>query len=82
MDIVILNRVKTMAKLILEKKSTVREVAKEVGFSKSTVHKDLTEKLQKIDMKLYEEVKELLEYNKNVRHIRGGQSTRLKYQQH
>lgn len=79
MDIEIINRVKTMAHMILENKSTVRDVAAHVGFSKSTVHKDLTEKLRQIDYDLYLEVKDLLEYNKNIRHIRGGESTKNKY---
>ncbi len=79
MDILIANRVKNMAAIILEKKATVRDVAKEVGFSKSTVHKDLTEKLPIIDYDLFLEVKNLLEFNKNIRHIRGGESTKLKY---
>lgn len=73
-------RVRNMALLILKSKGTVREVAKEIGCSKSTVHKDLTERLPFIDYTLYEEVKKLLEYNKKIRHIRGGLSTRLKYQ--
>ena len=72
-------RVIEMANLFIETKSTVREVAKVVGFSKSTVHHDLTTKLIDIDPNLYMEVKNLLEYNKKIRHIRGGESTRLKY---
>ena len=73
------NRVIEMANVFLEGKRTVREVAKIVGYSKSTVHHDLTTKLEDIDPELYLRVKELLEYNKKIRHIRGGQSTRLKY---
>lgn len=73
------NRVIRIAELILKNKATVREVAKQTGFSKSTVHKDLTDRLKTIDYKLYEKVKELLDYNKNVKHIRGGASTKLKY---
>ena len=73
------NRVIEMANVILDGKRTVREVAKIVGFSKSTVHHDLTTKLEDIDYDLYLKVKELLEYNKKIRHIRGGESTRLKY---
>ena len=73
------NRVKKMADLILNKKSTVREVAKIIGLSKSTVHKDLTERLPKIDYDKYLEVKKLLEYNKTIKHIRGGISTKIKY---
>lgn len=73
------NRVIEMANVFLEGKRTVREVAKIVGYSKSTVHHDLTTKLEDIDPFLYLKVKELLEYNKKIRHIRGGESTRLKY---
>ena len=73
------SRVVYEAKLMLEGKRTVSEVAKIVGFSKSTVHNDLTTKLEDIDPLLYKDVKELLEYNKKIRHIRGGESTRLKY---
>ncbi|XMB86737.1 sporulation transcriptional regulator SpoIIID [Mycoplasmatota bacterium WC44] len=74
------NRVLNFADIILKEKSTVRDVAKLVGYSKSTVHKDLTERLKKIDNEKYEMVKNLLEYNKNIRHIRGGMSTKHKYQ--
>ena len=73
------NRVIELANVFLEGKRTVREVAKIVGYSKSTVHHDLTTKLEDIDPDLYLQVKELLEYNKKIRHIRGGESTRLKY---
>ena len=73
------NRVIEMANVFLEGKRTVRELAKIVGYSKSTVHHDLTTKLEDIDPDLYLQVKELLEYNKKIRHIRGGESTRLKY---
>ena len=73
------NRVIEMANVFLEGKRTVREVAKIIGYSKSTVHHDLTTKLEDIDPDLYLQVKELLEYNKKIRHIRGGESTRLKY---
>ena len=79
MDEDIKKRVLYCAKVILDRHSTVREVAKEIGLSKSTIHKDLTEKLVFLDKSLFEEVKELLDYNKKIRHIRGGESTRLKY---
>ncbi len=75
------NRVIKMANLMLEKRRTVREVANIIGYSKSTVHYDLTTKLKYIDYNLYVEVKKLLEYNKKIRHLRGGQATKLKYQQ-
>ena len=74
------SRVLYQARVMLENKLTVREVAKIIGLSKSTIHKDLTEKLKLIDADLYEEISELLEYNKNIRHIRGGQKTKEKYE--
>jgi putative DeoR family transcriptional regulator (stage III sporulation protein D) len=73
-------RVLTSSYIFLNQGSTVREVAKIVGCSKSTVHKDFTERLPKIDYKLYEKVKELLDFNKQIRHIRGGEATRKRYQ--
>lgn len=75
------SRVLEMAYLMLEGRRTVREVAKMIGYSKSTVHHDLTTKLEKIDPDLFVQVKELLDYNKKVRHLRGGEATRQKYQQ-
>ena len=53
--------------------------AKQFGVSKSTVHKDLTERLEKIDPALYQQVRQLLDRNKAERHIRGGMATRRKY---
>ena len=73
------SRVLYEAKLMLEGKRTVREVAKITGYSKSTVHNDVSMRLKNIDFDLYLEIKELLDYNKKIRHIRGGESTRLKY---
>ncbi|MEF9971148.1 MAG: sporulation transcriptional regulator SpoIIID [Oscillospiraceae bacterium] len=68
-----------LAKHIIANKSTVRSTAQHFGISKSTVHKDLTERLQLADRLLFLQVKELLEYNKSQRHIRGGIATRKKY---
>lgn len=68
-----------MARLMLDGKRTVRDVAKLIGYSKSTVHHDLTTRLKYINYELYLDVKKLLEYNKSLRHIRGGEATRLKY---
>ncbi|MDF2699159.1 MAG: sporulation transcriptional regulator SpoIIID [Haloplasmataceae bacterium] len=82
MDEQITERVLTVANSILQKKTTIRNIALLYGVSKSTVHKDLTERLIDIDLSLYERVRELLEYNKSVRHIRGGNSTKLKYLNH
>ena len=68
-----------LAEYIIENRATVRAAARKFGVSKSTVHKDLSERLETIDRSLYEQVKEILEYNKAERHIRGGLATRRKY---
>ena len=68
-----------LARYIVENKATVRAAAKQFCVSKSTVHKDITERLKYIDRRLYEEVKPVLEENKAVRHIRGGLATKNKY---
>ena len=68
-----------LAGYIIENKATVRAAAKKFGISKSTVHKDLSERLAQINKSLYMQVKEVLEHNKAVRHIRGGIATRKKY---
>ncbi|MEJ8552635.1 sporulation transcriptional regulator SpoIIID [Tepidibacter sp. Z1-5] len=73
-------RTVTIAKYIIEKKTTVRETAKKFGVSKSTVHKDITERLESINSALAEEVKNVLDKNKSERHIRGGLATKLKYE--
>ena len=80
MNEAIRRRVLYQARIMLDNKLTVREVAKIIGLSKSTIHKDLTEKLKLIDEELYDEIAILLEYNKNIRHIRGGQKTKEKYE--
>ena len=68
-----------IAYYIIEHKATVRQTAKEFGVSKSTVHKDLKERLLEIDTSMYNEVSRILEYHFLVRHIRGGESTRRKF---
>ncbi len=68
-----------LAVYIIESKATVRSAAKKFGISKSTVHKDLSERLEHINRPLYLQVKEVMEFNKAERHIRGGLATRLKY---
>ena len=68
-----------LGEYIVEHRSTVRACAKEFGISKSTVHKDVSVKLKKVNPGLYQKVKEILEINKSERHIRGGQATKLKY---
>lgn len=65
---------------ILEHKATVRAAAKKFGISKSTVHKDVSQRLKTIDPPLYRDVKRILNVNKAQRHIRGGLATRMKYQ--
>lgn len=64
---------------IVEKKATVRQTAKKFGISKSTVHKDVTERLAVIRPSLEEQTRKVLEVNKQERHIRGGLATREKY---
>ena len=68
-----------LAEYLLANNTTVRAAAKQVGVSKSTVHKDLTERLEKINPTLYQQVRQLLDRNKAERHIRGGMATRRKY---
>ena len=68
-----------LAVYIIENKTTVRAAARRFGISKSTVHKDLSERLQYINIPLYEQVKQILETNKAERHIRGGMATKRKY---
>ncbi len=68
-----------LAEYIIENKTTVRAAAKEFGISKSTVHKDVTERLETINPPLYRQVKVILEINKAERHLRGGMATRRKY---
>lgn len=68
-----------LAKHIVNTKDTVRKTAKLFGISKSTVHKDVTERLSKANHTLYEEVQKVLDLNKSERHIRGGIATREKY---
>ena len=69
-----------VAKYILEKNTTVRQTAKTFGVNKSTIHKDVTERLEEINPTLAKEVKMVLEKNKSERHIRGGMATKLKYE--
>jgi putative DeoR family transcriptional regulator (stage III sporulation protein D) len=73
-------RVMDLSCFITERKATVRQAAKYFGVSKSTVHKDVTERLPDINRDLATEVKQVLEVNKAERHIRGGEATKKKYQ--
>ncbi len=72
-------RVIEVSKYILATKATVRQVARFFGVSKSTVHKDVTERLPRVNQNLARQVKKVLEYNKAVRHLRGGEATRQKF---
>jgi len=72
-------RVLEVSHHICRTKETVRETAMRFGVSKSTVHKDVTERLPRVNPELAKKVKEVLEFNKAERHIRGGAATRQKY---
>ena len=68
-----------LGEYLLEHSATVREAARVFGISKSTVHKDVTERLRHVNNALYLQVQELLNKNKQERHLRGGEATRKKY---
>ena len=72
-------RARDLALYIIEHQATVRSAAKQFGISKSTVHKDLSQRLPAFNRALYLQVKEVLDLNKAERHIRGGIATRRKY---
>ena len=72
-------RAERLALYIIENHATVRAAAQKFGISKSTVHKDLSERLPQYNRSLYLQAKDILEQNKAERHIRGGIATRLKY---
>lgn len=72
-------RAAMLGEYIIESKATVRTAARKFGISKSTVHKDVSQRLKSINPTLYKEVREILETNKSERHIRGGIATRKKY---
>ncbi|ACB86383.1 sporulation transcriptional regulator SpoIIID [Natranaerobius thermophilus] len=74
-------RVLEISQYILDTKATVRQVAKNFGVSKSTVHKDITERLPLIKPDRAKDIKKILNQNKAERHIRGGEATRKKYSQ-
>ena len=77
----IVDRIIEEAEYIAKTGATVRATAKIFHFSKSTVHKDVTERLRLIDKRLFRQVKKVLEKNLSERHIRGGEATRKKYLQ-
>lgn len=72
-------RILTLAAFVIKSGSTVRRAAEVYGVSKSTVHKDLSQRLETVDPVLYEKVRRVLDKNKAERHIRGGLATRRKY---
>lgn len=72
-------RVLEVARYIIESKATIRKTAKVFGVSKSTIHKDMTERLPKINPQIATEAKTVLDLNKAERHIRGGRATKMKY---
>ena len=73
------DRAERLAQYIIENRTTVRAAAQKFGISKSTVHKDISERLPQFNRALYLQVTEVLEDNKAQRHIRGGIATRKKY---
>ncbi|MBO5295233.1 MAG: sporulation transcriptional regulator SpoIIID [Clostridia bacterium] len=68
-----------LGEYLIEHQATVRSAATVFGISKSTVHKDVTQTLKSVNKSLYTEVQSLLNKNKQERHLRGGEATRLKY---
>ncbi|MCW2277469.1 sporulation transcriptional regulator SpoIIID [Heliophilum fasciatum] len=76
----ILKRVLEVSQYILDSAATVRQTASVFGVSKSTIHKDVTERLPGVNPQLSAQVKQILDRNKSERHIRGGEATRKKYQ--
>lgn len=82
MNSIISKRVLLEAKYMLDTNQTLRETAKVFSVSKSTVHKDLKDRLILVDKDLYSKIIKILNYHKEIRHIRGGESTKLKYQKH
>lgn len=79
---VVEERAVELGEYIIENKTTVRGAAKKFGVSKSTVHKDVSQRLKYVDPQLYRQVKQILEINKAQRHIRGGMATKMKYKKH
>ncbi|MCM1107210.1 MAG: sporulation transcriptional regulator SpoIIID [Blautia sp.] len=71
-----------IANYIIENSTTVRQAAKHFGISKSTVHKDVTERLEQVNPSLASETRKVLNVNKQERHIRGGMATKEKYANH
>ncbi|MBQ8357152.1 MAG: sporulation transcriptional regulator SpoIIID [Clostridia bacterium] len=74
-----IKRCELLGNYIVEHSATVRDAARHFGISKSTVHKDVTVELRTVNLTLYENVYEVLQKNKEERHLRGGEATRKKY---
>ena len=68
-----------LGEYLVEKQTTVRQAAAVFGISKSTVHKDVTQTLRFVNRTLWAQVQQLLQHNKEERHLRGGEATRIKY---
>ena len=79
LQIILLKGIVFYANILVEEKATVRQTAKKFGVSKSTVHKDVTERLLQINPSLAARARVVLDVNKSERHIRGGLATREKY---
>ena len=79
MDESIRQRCLAIAQYMLDHRATVRQAARAFGISKSSVHKDMGQRLPRIDKRLGQEVAALLKHNKAVRHLRGGEATRVRY---
>lgn len=73
------DRALEVADYMINSKSTIRKTAKKFGVSKSTVHKDMTDRLPKLNPTIADEAKNIISFNKAERHIRGGEATKLKY---
>ena len=74
-----MERCEAVAEYMIDTEDTVRGAAMHFGISKSTVHKDITQTLKRVDPAVYKEARRVLEQNKSERHIRGGEATRRKY---
>lgn len=77
----VIKRVEEVSDYIIETKDTIRETAKKFGVSKSTIHKDIQERLKEIDIKKFNSIEKIFNEHISIRHILGGQSTKMKYQQ-
>lgn len=75
----IMQRVYSEAEYVLNTKSTVREVAKIFNVSKSTVHKDLQDRLKQLDKNMHSKIEKIFQEHVEIRHLRGGESTRKRY---